>query len=93
MSFEIQDGIHARLACSITCRRLENIATNFLQFHFMNPDDFNFFLLELSLFCPSFNTSTDEAYMVQKIQCGCVCWGQVLKGGPHVLVLITLKIK
>ena len=33
MSFRygIQDGIHARLAC-ITCRRLENIATNLLQF-------------------------------------------------------------
>ena len=46
MSFGIQDGIHACLAC-ITCRRLENIATNFLQFDFMNPDDFNF-LLELS---------------------------------------------
>ena len=42
MNFGIQDGIHACLAC-ITCRRLENIATNFLQFHFMNPDNFNFF--------------------------------------------------
>ena len=45
----IRDGIHsihARLAC-ITCRRLENIATNFLQFRFMNPHDFNF-LPELS---------------------------------------------
>ena len=36
-------NIHARLAC-ITCRRLENIATNFLQFC---PHDFSF-LLELS---------------------------------------------
>ena len=36
----------ALLAC-ITCRHCENIATNFLQFHFMNPHDFNF-LLELS---------------------------------------------
>ena len=44
--FGIQDGIHAYLAC-IPCRRLENISTNFLQFHFMNIDDFNF-LLELS---------------------------------------------
>ena len=42
----IQDGIHARLAC-IKCRRLENIATNFLQFRFMNPHDFTF-LPELS---------------------------------------------
>ena len=42
----IQDGIHARLAC-ITCCRLENIATNFLQCRFMNPHDFNF-LPELS---------------------------------------------
>ena len=42
MSFGIQDGIHAHLAC-ITCRCLENITTNFSQFHFMNPDDFNFF--------------------------------------------------
>ena len=46
MSFGIQDGIHAHLA-RITCRRLENIATNFLQFHFMNPHDFSFWL-ELS---------------------------------------------
>ena len=36
----IQDGIHACLAC-ITCRHLENIATNCLQFRFMNPHDFN----------------------------------------------------
>ena len=42
----IQDGIHARLAC-ITCCHLENIATNFLQFRFMNPHDF-IFLPELS---------------------------------------------
>ena len=50
MSFGSQDGIHTRLAC-ITCRRLENIATNFLQFYFMNPHDFSF-LLELSkMFC------------------------------------------
>ena len=42
----LQDGIHARLAC-ITCRRLENITTNFLQCRFMNPHDFNF-LPELS---------------------------------------------
>ena len=41
-SFSIQDGIYAHLAC-ITCRCLENITTNFLQFHFMNPDDFSFF--------------------------------------------------
>ena len=42
----IQDGFHARLAC-ITCRRLKNITTNFLQFHFMNLHDF-IFLQELS---------------------------------------------
>ena len=46
MSFGIQDGIHARLAC-ITCRHLETIATNFLQFRFMNHHDF-IFLPELS---------------------------------------------
>ena len=45
----IQDGIHARLAC-ITCRCLESIATNFLQFRFMNPHDF-IFLPELSKMC------------------------------------------
>ena len=42
----IKDGIHARLA-GITCRRLEKVATNFLQFCFMNPHNFNF-LPELS---------------------------------------------
>ena len=42
----IKDGIHARLA-GITCRRLEKVATNFLQFPFMNLHDFNF-LPELS---------------------------------------------